>query len=65
MPPLVVPGDSEVVIRAEGAEFGYVSSDSTRERFEMPESVRVRPAEEPTHIAEPSSDFFRALGKLD
>ena len=65
MPPLVVPGDSEVVIRAEGAEFGYVSADSTRKRFEMPETVTVRPAEEPTHIAEPSSDFFRALGKLD
>ncbi|MFC7082608.1 NAD(+)/NADH kinase [Halorussus caseinilyticus] len=65
MPPLAIPGDSEVEIRATGAEFGYVSADSTRERFEMPETVRVRPAEEPTRIAEPSGDFFRALGKLD
>ncbi len=65
MPPLVMDGDTEVVIRAEGAKFGYVSADSTRKRFEMPESVTVRPADEPTRIAEPSSDFFRALGKLD
>jgi NAD+ kinase len=65
MPPLVAPADSEVVVRAEGADFGYVSADSTRERFEMPESVTIEPADEPTRIAEPSSDFFRALGKLD
>jgi NAD+ kinase len=65
LPPLVVPSDSEVEVRAHGADFGYVSADSTRERFETPESVTVRPADEPTRIAEPSSDFFRALGKLD
>ncbi|WP_128476346.1 NAD(+)/NADH kinase [Halorussus pelagicus] len=65
MPPLVVPEDSAVEIRATGAEFGYVSADSTRKRVEFPERVRVSPTEEPTHIAEPSSDFFRALGKLD
>ncbi|WP_137284835.1 NAD(+)/NADH kinase [Halorussus salinisoli] len=65
MPSLVTSSDSEVEIRATGAEFGYVSSDSTRERFEMPESVTVRPDPEPTRIAEPSSDFFQALGKLD
>ncbi|WP_132059435.1 NAD(+)/NADH kinase [Halorussus amylolyticus] len=65
MPPLVIPGDSVVEIRASGADHGFVSSDSTRERFEMPDRVTVGPTEEPTHIAEPSSDFFRALGKLD
>lgn len=65
MPPLVVPGDSEIEIRARGADHGYVSADSTRKRFEMPESVAVRPAVEPTHVAEPSSDFFTALSKLD
>ncbi|WP_435175937.1 NAD(+)/NADH kinase [Halorussus sp. AFM4] len=65
MPPLVVPGDSEVEIRAEGPAYGYVSSDSTRERFEMPESVTIRADPEPTRIAEPSSDFFQALGKLE
>lgn len=65
MPPLVVSGDSEVEVRAMGADFGFVSSDSTRERFEMPETVMVNPADEPARIAEPVSDFFRALGKLD
>jgi NAD+ kinase len=65
MPPLVVPGDSEVAVQVEAAEFGYVSADSTRKRFETPETVTVRPADEPTRIAEPSSDFFEALGKLD
>jgi NAD+ kinase len=65
MPPLVVPGECEVEIRATGAEFGFVSADSTRKRFEMPERVTVRADEEPTRIAEPSSDFFEALGKLD
>jgi NAD+ kinase len=65
MPPLVVPGDAEVTVRATGAAFGYVSADSTRKRIELPAEVRVRPADEPTRIAEPSSDFFRALGKLD
>ncbi|USZ67643.1 NAD(+)/NADH kinase [Halorussus salilacus] len=65
MPPLVVSGDSVVEIRADGAEHGFASSDSTRKRFEMPERVTVRSADEPTRIAEPASDFFRALGKLD
>ena len=65
MPPLVVPSDSAVEIRATGAEVGYVSADSTRKQFEMPETVRVRADPEPTRIAEPSSDFFEALGKLD
>jgi NAD+ kinase len=65
MPPLVVPGESEVEVRVAGHDFGYVSSDSTRKRFEMPEWVTIRPADEPTRIAEPSSDFFQALSKLD
>ncbi|MFC4447684.1 NAD(+)/NADH kinase [Halorussus aquaticus] len=65
MPPLAVPSDSVVEIRADGAAFGYVSSDSTRERFETPETVTVRADPDPTRIAEPSSDFFQALGKLD
>ncbi|WP_115865149.1 NAD(+)/NADH kinase [Halorussus litoreus] len=65
MPALVARDDAEVEIRVRGADFGYVSSDSTRKRFEMPERVTVRAAEEPTRIAEPASDFFEALGKLD
>ncbi|WP_135828666.1 NAD(+)/NADH kinase [Halorussus halobius] len=65
MPPLAVPPDSRVEVRAEGAAFGYVSADSTREQFEMPERVTVRAAAEPIRIAEPASDFFEALGKLD
>ena len=65
MPSLAVPPDSRVEIRARGAAFGYVSADSTRERFEMPERVTVRAAEEPIRIAEPASDFFEALDKLD
>jgi len=65
MPPLAVPDDSEIEIRAAGAEHGFVSGDSTRKRFETPEWIRVRVADEPTRIAEPASDFFEALGKLD
>ena len=44
MPPLVVPGDSAVEIRATGAEFGYVSADSTRKRVEFPEQQEQRDA---------------------
>jgi len=65
MPPLAVPDDSEIEIRAADAEHGFVSGDSTRKRFETPEWIRVRVADEPARIAEPASDFFEALGKLD
>jgi len=65
MPPLAVPDDSEIEIRAAGADHGFVTGDSTRKRFETPEWIRVRVADEPTRIAEPASDFFEALGKLD
>ncbi|WP_158055852.1 NAD(+)/NADH kinase [Halorussus halophilus] len=65
MPPLVVSADSTVEIRAEGADHGFVSADSTRERFETPETVTVEPTDDPARVAEPSSDFFQALGKLD
>ena len=65
MPPLVVSADSTVEVRADGAEHGYVSADSTRERFEIPETVTVEPTDEPARVAEPASGFFQALAKLD
>ena len=65
MPPLVVAGDSEVELRVEGADYGFVSADSTRKQIELPERIAVESADEPTRIAEPVSDFFEALDKLD
>ena len=65
MPPLVVSTDREVTIRVTDADHGYVSSDSTRKRIDVPERIAVAPADEPARVAEPSSDFFEALGKLD
>ena len=65
MPPLVVSTDHEVTIEVLGAESGFVSADSTRKAIDVPQTITVAPADEPARIAEPSSDFFEALDKLD
>ncbi|WP_232686396.1 NAD(+)/NADH kinase [Halobacterium zhouii] len=66
MPSLVVPHDSEVTVRADGADHAVVSSDgSNEERVDLPTTVTLRTAEEPARVAGPDSDFFRALSKLE
>ena len=66
MPPLVVPQNSEVTVRVDGAARAVVSTDGTNEeRAETPEVVTLRSADEPARVAGPGSDFFQALNKLE
>lgn len=65
-PPLVVDRDSEIRIRATGADRAIVASDGAERRsVEPPETVTVAADPEPARIAGPPSEFFRALEKLE
>lgn len=66
MPPLVVPPEQSITIRAEGPGRAVVASDGGERRWlDAPADVTVEVATEPARIAGPRSDFFRALNKLD
>jgi len=65
-PPLVVDVDAEVTVEVQDAPRGVVVGDGrVRESIEPPTTVTVARADEPLRVAEPSLEFFSALGKLD
>ncbi|MFB6198872.1 MAG: NAD(+)/NADH kinase [Halobacteriaceae archaeon] len=62
---LVVPAEATIMVRLESSEHGVAIADgSTRERVQLPGSVRISVADEPARVAGPGVDFFQALGKL-
>ena len=66
MPPLVVPLDADLRIRANDADEAVVSSDgSEHRRVGLPVELTVSAAAEPARVAGPVSNFFQALDKLD
>jgi NAD+ kinase len=66
MPPLVIDDDSEVTVRAEGADRAVVIGDGRiLHEPDTPTEVRVARADAPVRVAGPPSDFFEALAKLD
>jgi NAD+ kinase len=66
MPPLVTPVDGEITVRVSGAPEAVVVSDGrVGETITPPQTVRLRRAAEPVHVAGPALDFFAGLSKLD
>jgi len=65
MRPLIVDGDSDIVVEATGASSVTVVSDGrARESLDAPATVRLARANEPVRLAGPPLDFFTALNKL-